>query len=138
MKIVIHGLWHLGSVTAACLAEVGHEVRCFDKNTDYIEQLSAGKAPIYEPGLDELVQKGLNRGNLSFSNSFATISKGADVIWVTIDLPMTPDDNPNQQKVIDEILESIPLMPKGALVLISSQLPVGSTQKIASLADKIA
>ena len=69
MKICVQGLWHLGSVTAACLASVGHDVVGLDVDSNNIRNLNQGKAPLFEPGLDEMIQNEINEGHLSFSQN---------------------------------------------------------------------
>ena len=69
MKICVQGLWHLGSVTAACLASVGHDVVGLDSDANIVNNLAEGKAPLFEPGLDELIQTGIANGKLGFSVS---------------------------------------------------------------------
>ena len=59
MKIVVYGLWHLGTVTSACLADIGHSVTGFDESVKVIDSLSNGVLPVSEPGLGELVSKNL-------------------------------------------------------------------------------
>ena len=61
MKICVFGLWHLGCVTAACLSDLGFTVMGLDMRNDYVNSLQQGKAPLFEPGLDDLIRKGLRR-----------------------------------------------------------------------------
>ena len=67
MKVAVIGLWHLGSVTAACLASAGHHVLGFDETAETVEGLENGRLPVQEPGLAALVREGLGRGHLRFS-----------------------------------------------------------------------
>ena len=66
MKISVQGLWHLGSVTAACLASVGHEVAGLGDDLNNINNLNQGKAQLFEPGLDNMIQHEMIRGHLCF------------------------------------------------------------------------
>ena len=66
MRVCVQGLWHLGSVTAACLASVGHDVLGLDADVKTVKNLSWGKAPLFEPGLDDLLQAGIDQGKLKF------------------------------------------------------------------------
>ncbi|TAN44403.1 MAG: UDP-glucose 6-dehydrogenase, partial [Rhodospirillales bacterium] len=91
MKIAVQGLWHLGSVTAACLAKLGHQVIGIDPDAAVIAALNAGKAPLFEPGLDELLQEVLAAQRLSFGTDPGLV-KGCDVVWVTFDTPVDDED----------------------------------------------
>ena len=67
MNISVIGIWHLGSVTAACLADFGHNITCIDENKETIKNLKDGILPIYEPGLKNLTQKYNKAGTLKYS-----------------------------------------------------------------------
>ena len=82
MDVAVAGLWHLGTVTAACLASAGYHVRAFDQDAGTIRALQQGRLPVAEPGLAELTARGVAAGLLSFSADPATVS-GADVVWIT-------------------------------------------------------
>lgn len=134
MKICVHGLWHLGSVTAACLASMGHEVIGLDLDAANVVGLRDGKAPIFEPGLDALLRAGIDAGRLSFIDNPAALPRDVELIWVTYDTPVDIDDVANVEFVIGQIKAALPHFPSGATVLVSSQLPVGSAQRLHELA----
>lgn len=127
MIVLVHGLWHLGSVTAACLAAAGHEVIGLD---DDVAQLREGKAPIAEPGLDELIGK--HRERLEFTTDPAAAAR-ADVAWVTFDTPVDADDNADVQFVIDRVSKMLRHLRAGTVVIVSSQLPVGSVARLEAI-----
>jgi UDPglucose 6-dehydrogenase len=129
MNICVLGLWHLGSVTAACLAALGHRVIGFDFDDATVANLSMGISPISEPGLEELIKRGLSSGNLRFSST-VNDAKDVDVLWVTYDTPVDDDDNVDADFVMRQIERALREMRTGALVLISSQLPVGSVRRL--------
>ena len=81
MKLAVFGLWHLGSVTAACTAAAGIRTAGIDLDRDRIAKLAAGEPPLYEPGLADLVRSSIAAGTLSFSSEVESVS-GADIIWV--------------------------------------------------------
>ena len=91
MKVCVQGLWHLGSVTAACLASVGHHVVGLDADQATVEVLTHGRAPLFEPGLDHLLQAGIADKTLRFSAYSADALAGAEILWVAFDTPV--DDN---------------------------------------------
>lgn len=129
MKICVYGLWHLGSVTAACLAEHFPTVGC-DPDAATVAALTEGRAPISEPGLNELIAAGLASGRLSFSSDLQRSVGGADVVWVTFDTPVDEDDIADVDSVRAHIEAILPYLRKNTLVLISSQVPVGFTASV--------
>ena len=129
VRICVAGLWHLGCVTAACLADAGNDVVAYDDDSSIVADLRAARLPIVEPGLDELINRETKRGRLRFENDAAMIS-GADVVWVTWDTPISDEDTSDVEWVLDRIEQLFPHVRRGAIVLVSSQLPVGSVAEI--------
>lgn len=129
MKIVVAGLWHLGSVTAACLAEAGYTVCGYEPRTELCAMLQTGRAPVSEPGLDALIAKHQQSGNLSFTSDPACCNT-AEVVWITFDTPVDDQDKADTIFVYDHIEKLFPHLKDGGLVMISSQLPVGSTHRL--------
>ena len=136
MKVCVQGLWHLGSVTAACLASVGHDVAGLDTDQKTIDGLNQGKAPLFEPGLDELLQAGLDKWNLRFTTKNAEAAADAEVLWVTFDTPVDDDDRADVDFVINQIKCVLPVLADGAVVLISSQMPVGSIRQLEAFVNE--
>jgi UDPglucose 6-dehydrogenase len=128
MNICVLGLWHLGSVTAACMASLGHRVVGLDFDGHRIASLSAGKAPVFEPGLEELLRAGLASGRLRFSQSVGEATAGAQVLWVTSDTTVGDDGEAQPHLVMQQLERVLPEVDAGTLVLVSSQLPIGSTR----------
>lgn len=85
MKIAIAGTGYVGLVTGVCLAETGHHVTCVDVDTNKIEQMKKGISPIYEPGLEELMQK--NQDKLTYTTDYAAAYHDADVIFIGVGTP---------------------------------------------------
>ena len=129
MKITVLGLWHLGCVTAACCAK-HFQVTGLDAEPANIAALRRGKAPLFEPGLDNLIKAGIDSGRLSFTDNATEACAGADILWVTHDTPVDENDQADVESVLREIRRCVPLLPAGALVLISSQLPVGTCRQL--------
>jgi UDPglucose 6-dehydrogenase len=125
MKLAVIGVWHLGSVTAACAAAVGVSTIAIDADGKRIGELSRGEPPVYEPGLADLVRAGIAGGTLSFSTDVAAAAD-ADVIWVCHDTPVDDEDRGNVEPVLREVESAFPHLKDGAVVLVSAQLPVGS------------
>lgn len=124
MKVAILGLWHLGSVTAACMAR-HHHVLGIDPDGSTIARLSTGRAPVHEPGLDELLATGIVAGRLTFSADPADV-QDADLLWVCFDTPVDADDRSDLDWVHERLDRALPHLKTGTVVLISSQLPVGT------------
>lgn len=87
MDIAIVGSGYVGLVTGACLAHIGHTVVCVDNNAEKIRQLKSGHVPIYEPGLEELLEKYRKNNRLTFSTSIAEAAKKASVIFIAVGTP---------------------------------------------------
>lgn len=136
MKICVQGLWHLGSVTAACLASVGHDVTGLESDSEALHKLEGGRAPLFEPGLDDLIQIGMANGKLRFSSSPEDALTSAKVLWVTFDTPVDEEDEADVNFVHARVLSSLPFLPNGAVVLVSSQMPVGSIRKLEAFAQR--
>lgn len=136
MRVCVQGLWHLGSVTAACLAASGHDVSGLDADVATIEKLKLGKAPLFEPGLDDLLQAGIDQGRLHFHSNPARALAGAEVMWVAFDTPVDDDDQADIAFVLDQVQLALPHLADGALVLVSSQMPVGSVRKLETFSQQ--
>ena len=128
--ICVYGLWHLGTVTSACLANRGFEIVGLDSNSKIIDDLNCGKAPLYEPGLDKLLESGLETGRLSFTTDMKSAVGHTDVVWVTFDTPVGEDDKADIDFVSARIIETFSYFRDGTIIIISSQLPVGSIRKV--------
>ena len=135
MKIAVAGMWHLGCVTAACLAECGYEVLGYDEDKSCIASLQTFHAPIFEPGLDELISKHGRTQRLQFDCDTESLSQ-ADIVWVTYDTPVDDNDIADVEIVFQQIKAFLPSLKEETLVLISSQLPVGSTSRLQQYCDK--
>jgi len=129
MKIAVVGLWHLGTVTAACSASGGHDVTAFDRQSQTVDDLKAGRPPVFEPGLPELIAQGLSAGRLRFSSDPDDLAR-ADLLWITYDTPLDPDGRADVESVITSVIQVLPTVRGDATVLVSSQLPVGSTRRL--------
>jgi len=126
MKIGVLGLWHLGSVTASALASLGHHVIGVDPDEKVVKNLSNGIPPLFEPGLEKLVQTGLQSESLVFTADYAQGVKEVEILWVAFDTPVNDDDEADVIFVVSQIKAVIPYLSKGVCIIISSQLPVGS------------
>lgn len=132
MNIVVAGTGYVGLVTGVCLSEVGHNVTCIDVNEEKIDLMKKGISPIYEPGLDELLNKNNKNGNLKFSTDYTNAYKNAEVIFIGVGTPEREDGSANLSyvyNVCDEIAESLE---KDCLIVVKSTVPIGTNEKIES------
>lgn len=130
MTVCVYGLWHLGSVTAACLASRGIDTIGLTESVQAAAELGAGKAPLFEPGLDELLARGLESKSLRFTSDVAAAVSAADLLWVNFDTPVDDADVADVAYVMDRVRGTFPYLKDGAVVMISSQVPVGSTAQL--------
>jgi UDPglucose 6-dehydrogenase len=116
-------------VTAGCLAAAGHEVIGLDEDQALIVGLRAGRLPVAEPGLAEIFEAEIASGRLRFSTSFADAA-GADVAWIAYDTPVDDQDRADTGFVHTRALQVLGQMTPGAVLLVSSQMPVGSVARL--------
>lgn len=130
MNIAVVGLWHLGTVTAGCLASAEHEVIAFDSDRSLIGNLKRGVLPVNEPGLAALNACAISTNKLTFTENAEDIAK-CDLVWVCFDTPVDDDDKADVAFVEEKITTLFPHLKTGSVLLISSQVPVGFTRRIA-------
>ncbi len=130
MKVAVIGLWHLGSVTAACAASAGHEVVGWDPDARVVANLSRGLPAISEPGLSELVQSEIAAARLSFESNVERAVADADVVWIAFDTPVDEEDCADVGFVLRHAEQALSAAREGALVLSSSQMPAGTMQRL--------
>jgi UDPglucose 6-dehydrogenase len=130
MRVAVYGLWHLGCVTAACLAKAEHGVAGLDRDERRIDDLRRAHAPLHEPGLPELLAEGVQSNRLSFHADPAAALADAEIVWVTFDTPVNEQDEADVAFVRARLEEVGPFMKPETLVLISSQVPVGFTRAL--------
>jgi UDPglucose 6-dehydrogenase len=128
LRVCVAGLWHLGVVTAACVAAAGQRVVGYDEDVSVVEGLGRGVLPVDEPGLAELVRQGLGSGLLEFTDRKDQALQGADVVWITYDTPVDADDRADVDFVVERARALVQAADPAAAILISSQLPVGTTR----------
>jgi UDPglucose 6-dehydrogenase len=129
VKVLVQGLWHLGSVTAACLAERGHEVTGLDQDPTTVELLGQGIPPVAEPGLADLLRRNLARGRLVLTADPAAAA-AAEVVWVAHDTPVDAEDRADPDSVTGQVERLFVHLTEGTVVLISAQLPAGTVAKL--------
>ena len=130
MKISVIGAGYVGLVTGGCLAEIGHEVSCTDSDAAKMQVLQSGKLPIYEPGLDEVVEKARRDGRLSFDKSAAEAVRVADAIFICVGTPPLPNGDADLSS-IDRVARLIATEAKSPkLVVEKSTVPAQTGQQL--------
>jgi len=132
IQISVVGLWHLGSVTASCLADKGFKVNAYDHDEKIINNFNIGILPIFEPGLEYLINTNKSKGTLSFSSNSVSLSD-SELIWITYDTPVDEQDIADVEFVINNTIALFPYFKQNSVVLISSQLPVGSVSYLENI-----
>jgi UDPglucose 6-dehydrogenase len=130
LRIAVAGLWHLGPTIAACLAAAGFRVVGIDPEPGVADGLAAGRLPVEEPGLADLVRAGVARGTLSFARADAAAVADADLLWVAWDTPVDERDEADVALVRRRTEPLLDAVRPGATVLVSSQVPVGFTRAL--------
>ena len=130
MNIVTIGLGYVGLVTAACLAELGHEVLGIDIDPERIKMLKDGQMPIYEPGLRELVSKNNSEGRLNFINKFGPEVDKADLIFLAVGTPSKENGTPDVSAIYKAIDSLIPFIKKYKIFILKSTVPIGMNCEI--------
>ncbi|MEZ7945199.1 MAG: UDP-glucose/GDP-mannose dehydrogenase family protein [Flavobacteriaceae bacterium] len=130
MKIVVIGTGYVGLVTGTCFAEVGMNVICVDIDVNKIKNLREGVIPIYEPGLEQLINKNFKTGRLHFSTSLKESILGADVVFIAVGTPTGADGSADLKNVIAVAAEIGNYMHSYAVIVTKSTVPVGTAIKV--------
>jgi UDPglucose 6-dehydrogenase len=131
MKITMIGSGYVGLVSGACFSDFGHDVVCVDKDAAKIEALQAGRMPIYEPGLDQLVATNVAAGRLTFTTDLATAVAGADAIFIAVGTPSRRGDGHADLTYVFEATKEIAAAVTGPTVVVTkSTVPVGTGDRV--------
>ncbi len=126
MRIAIVGTGYVGLVTGACFADLGHDVTCIDISSERVGKLREGQIPIHEPGLDEVVARGLDNGRLRFTTDHGEAMQGASVAFICVQTPPR-DDGSADLSFVARAAEDLASHIRGYVVIINkSTVPVGS------------
>jgi UDPglucose 6-dehydrogenase len=130
MKLTIIGTGYVGLVTGTCFAEVGHHVICVDNDAAKVKMLQAGGIPIYEPDLEELVQKNVAAGRLQFTRSTAEGIRQSDVVFIAVPTPPQPDGSVDLSFIEKVAREIAAAMTSYKIVVDKSTVPVKTGEKV--------
>lgn len=138
MKIAMIGTGYVGLVTGACLADLGHHVICIDRDEKKIERLNAGEVPIYEPGLDEVIERNVKVGRLSFTTATAQAVPGRDAVFIAVGTPTRENDGEADLTAVYAVAEELGRTISGYTVIVDkSTVPVGTGDAVEAIIRKV-
>lgn len=132
-NVLVVGLWHQGVVAAACLADWGYRVTGLDNDPEKISRLNKGNAPIFEPGLDDLLQQGIINKKLEFFTENISKIEKADIVLITHDTPVDENDVSDLSSVFKCVEDLVPHLQNRIVIHVTAQVPVGTCDQIARL-----
>ncbi len=132
-KVAVFGAGYVGLVTGACFAELGHTIAVRDVVVEKIEALRRGEVPIYEPGLDELLER--NRDRLTFTTDVAEAIDGAEFVYVAVGTPPTVSGDADLSAVWT-VIDELPQVDHKVIVAMKSTVPVGTGEKVRHRLDE--
>ena len=131
MRIAMIGTGYVGLVTGVCLSDFGHDVVCVDKNARKVSMLKAGEVPIFEPGLEALMQRNVEAGRLTFTTDLLAAVEGAVAVFIAVGTPTRRGDGQADLRHVMAVAEEIaPALPEHAVVVTKSTVPVGTNRKV--------
>src|SRR5476651_1436959 len=137
MHVAVIGSGYVGLVSGACFSEFGVSVVCVDKDAAKIERLKRGEMPIYEPGLDQLVESNVRAERLSFSTDLKSAVAGADAVFIAVGTPSRRGDGHADLSYVFGAAEEIAAALTGyAVVVTKSTVPVGTSRKVEEIIRK--
>jgi len=137
MRVAMIGTGYVGLVSGACFADFGHHVTCIDKNADKIDQLRSGGVPIYEPGLDLLIERNVREGRLDFATDLTDAVKAADVVFIAVGTPSRRGDGHADLSYVYAAAEEIAQAVDGFTVVVTkSTVPVGTGDEVEAVIAK--
>ena len=137
MNVVMIGAGYVGLVSGACFAEFGADVTCVDKDAARIAALKAGEIPIYEPGLDNLVERNMRAGRLAFTTELAEPVAQADLVFIAVGTPTRRGDGYADLKYVYAAAGEVATHLQGYTVIVDkSTVPVGTAREVLRIARK--
>lgn len=130
MKIAVAGTGYVGLVAGVCFAEVGHNITCVDVDENKIKMMESGISPIYEEGLEELMQKNYAAGRLHYTTDYKSAYQDADAIFIGVGTPEMPDGSANLSYIATVSRQIAESVERDCLVVVKSTVPVGTNDKV--------
>lgn len=138
MKIAVVGTGYVGLVTGTCLSETGNQVVCVDIDSEKVKRMEAGQVPIYEPGLESLLKRNIEKGRLSFTTKLKEGIKGAKVIFLALPTPPNEDGTADLRYVLGVADDLGPLLEDYVVIVDKSTVPVGTAELVGKRIKKSA
>jgi len=136
MKIAIIGTGYVGLVTGTCLSDFGLDVVCVDKDNKKIECLNSGKVPIYEPNLEDLIQKNVSAGRLTFTTDLEKAVQQSKVIFIAVGTPSNNDGSANLKQIKKVAQQIAASMNEYKVIVNKSTVPIGTAAKIKEIINQ--
>ena len=137
MKIAVIGTGYVGLVSGVCFSDFGHDVVCVDKDPAKIEMLEAGKVPIFEPGLEDLMAKNVEAGRLTFTMDLPAAIDGAEAVFIAVGTPTRRGDGHADLTFVMAVAEEIAKAAKHYTVIVTkSTVPVGTNRAVKQVVRK--
>lgn len=130
MKIAVAGTGYVGLVAGVCFAEKGHDVTCVDVDESKVQMMRSGVTPIYEEGLEELMQKNNAAGRLHYTTDYQSAYKDAEAIFIGVGTPEQPDGSANLSYIATVSRQIAESVERDCLVVVKSTVPVGTNDKV--------
>ena len=136
MNITMIGTGYVGLVTGACLAELGHRVTCLDIDATKVAELEGGRIPIFEPGLEGMIRRNVEKDQLHFDTNYETTIPGSDVVFIAVGTPSSDTGEADLSYVETSVQMMAPHLAEETIVVMKSTVPVGTNGGVArQLAD---
>ncbi len=130
MQLSIVGTGYVGLVTGTCLAEIGNDVVCLDINEEKVRRLNDGQIPIYEPGLEKLVQNNFQAQRIRFTNDWKEALRGSEIVMLCVGTPQDEDGSADLNQVLSAARSIGQLMQEDKIIVVKSTVPVGTCHKV--------
>lgn len=130
MKVAVVGTGYVGLVTGTCLAEVGHDVTCMDRDQQKIDALLMGRLPIYEVGLEDMVLRNVGAGRLRFTANMVDALKEAEVVFLAVGTPQGEDGSADLRMIYAAAEQVGAIMSRSLTIVQKSTCPVGTATEL--------
>ena len=134
-RLGVIGCGYVGAVSAACFAELGHEVECVDTDASRVAALRQGRSPIFEPGLEALLRKGVERGLLTFLDSYPEQFR-AEIVFIAVNTPGSQEGAADLRAVRDAVSSVASRLVPGSIIVNKSTVPIGTGDLVAGMARR--